>query len=70
MQSAVSAAQKANVRVIERKLPPDMKRHIFGESFASTVVPCGVAGALTLTCGVGTYTVLRAGFKLARRILV
>jgi hypothetical protein len=70
MQSAVSAAQKANVRVIERTLPPDMKRHILGESFASTAVPCGVALTLTLTCGVGTYTVLRAGFKLARRVFV
>ena len=70
MRSAAHAAQKAGVRVIERHLPPELKRHVIGESVASTVVPFGVALALTSTCGVGTYTMLRAGFRLARRIVV
>lgn len=70
MELAAIAARNAGVRVIERRLPLELKRHVIGESIASTVVPCGIALVLTSTCGVGTYTMLRAGFKLARRVFV
>ena len=59
MKSAIDAAKSKNIPVEERKLPPDLMKEVFGQSFASTVIP-----TLKFICtggfmGYGLYHFLR-----------
>jgi hypothetical protein len=47
MREAVGAAEAAGVPVEYRQLPGDLKRHVFGESLASTAVPVLKTGLVT-----------------------
>lgn len=64
MRGAIVAANAAGVPVERRKLPEDLRREVFMESFASTAVP---ATKFALTTGSVLYAIYRFGRKALRR---
>jgi len=63
MQSAIDAAKLSNTPVEKRKLPPDLKKEVFGQSITSTIIP---VSKFTCTFGFMMYGLYHLLHKIRR----
>lgn len=59
MQSAIDAANSANIPIEKRLLPPDLKKEVFGQSFSSTAFPVLKTGTTYGLSFYGLYHIVR-----------
>lgn len=59
MQSAIDVANEAGIPVEQRKLPPDLMKEVFGQSFMSTVLPITKTVLFYGLMGYGVTALLR-----------
>lgn len=50
MQEAIDVAKTNNIPIEERTLPPDLMKHVYTQSIASTVVPTALTGGIVAMC--------------------
>ena len=69
MQAAIDAAKAAGKPVLERKLPDDVMKHVFGQSFGSTAVPIATDAVVVSSVGFSAAKLCRWAVPVLRRAL-
>jgi hypothetical protein len=58
MRSAIVAAKMKNITVEERKLPNDLMKEVYGQSFVSTIIPTLTFTGTNTLMGYGLYKLI------------
>ena len=67
--SAIDAASAAGIPVLERKLPEDALKHVFGQSVGSTALPVAADAAVVASGGFSAVAMCKWAVPLLRRVL-